>query len=236
MRKKIGSLILITLIVVIAAIAWAGGSETGWEFVVDVEARTTSGEVLATRQARAATCESDGEGACRIAWDWEGETLPVNAEEWVEPYFLDSGYTIPVVYIPYWCDVDLEFCGAELICDGETVIMAPSAECLAQLYAVCGLEPDERGFWYAGTIDGDKGYFAFLEPLSLLGEWWEDCPLPAPTLTPWPTAATYTPQPTLTAEPTPTCRPTWTPKPTDTPYPTATSYPTATPYPVQPPF
>lgn len=47
-------------------------------------------------------------------------------------------------------------------------------------------------------------------------EWYDDCPVDPPTLTP---------RPTLTPEPTPTCNPTAIPYPTQPPLPTATQYP-----------
>lgn len=226
--------VALVLALVFFDVVRAGDGGNQWEFVVDVEARS-SGEVLATRQVRTSICEGDGE-SCIIAWDWEGESFPANAEEWVKPYFLDCGETVPVVFIPYWCDVDLELCQAKLVSDGTVIIVEPSAECLTALASVCGLESDERGFWYGGTIGNDAEYHAFYEPISLYGEWYDDCSIPPPTLTPWPTAPTLTPWPTYTPDPTPTCQPTWTPIPTDTPYPTATPEPTATEYPTQPPF
>lgn len=237
MNSRMILLIVVVLALVSLVVVSAGGSND-WEFVVDAEARNSEGAVLATRQARASVCEPDGEGACTIAWDWEGETFPSDTHEWVKSYGLSYGVTIPVVYVPYWCDVDLELCRSKAVCDGEAVVVEPSEECLVALRDECSLEPDERGFWYGRTLGGspDEGSYAFYEPIDLLAEWYDECPLPPATGTPAPAQPTYTPQPTHPPDPTPTCRPTWTPVPTDTPYPTSTPWPTNTPYPAQPPF
>lgn len=234
MKSRMIVPIALVLALVALGVVRAGGNETGWEFVVDVEARA-DGTVVATRQARASTCEDDGEGACIISWSWEGESLPADAEEWVKPYGLAHGETIPVAFVPDWCEVSLRICQAKIIVEGEmATVIEPSDECLAELAAACGLGPDERGFWYGGTLPKEEeDYYAFYEPF---GEWYATCPLPPPTLTPRPIPPTLTPEPTYTPEPMPTCRPTWTPIPTDTPYPTATPRPTATPWPTQPPF
>jgi len=232
MKSRTVVLIVLALTLVSFLVVSAGGGG-GWELVVDAEARS-GGTVVATRQFRTSACEGDGEGACVAGWDWAGESLPADAEEWVRPRFIVNGVDVPVVYVPCWCDVGLHRCRASMT-DAGTVI-EPSAECLAELADVCGLEPDGRGFWPAGTLPktGD-GYYAFYGPLG--AEWYDSCPSPPPTWTPY-VQPTYTPyvQPTYTPEPTPICRPTSTPRPTYTPLPLPTLLPTSTPHPTQPPF
>lgn len=228
----------------------------GWELVVDVEIRDAAGGVVAGQQVRVRECQPDGQGGCSV--NWAGE-LPAGSVEWVRPYLLLCGHEIALVHFPDWCEVDRELCQIELTCEGEMTVAGTSAECLAEVSGKCGLEPDGRGFWPAGSAtDGGAGY-TFFEPLELGEEWYDYCPSPPatpttaptcislPTLTPLPT---YTPLPTLSPDPTPMCQPTWTPWPTPTdcpteeptpyptqaPYPTQVPLPTNTPYPPQPPW
>ena len=229
----VAAVALVTLAVLTARPAGEQQIGEPWEFVMDVEVRDPDDTPIALQVVRAGECVPDAEtpDGCAVSWTWPEIFLEGNVE-WYYPRFeVTSGGaltdTVPVAVVDYKCPVDLELCAVH---DSDE----PSGECLTAL-AACGTERDGRGYYNNGPVSGggEVRHGVFYVPLA--SEWWETCPVPPPTATPY-VQPTYTPAWTYTPLPLPTCLPTPTPNPTPTPLPSSTPYPTELPWPTQPPW
>lgn len=133
---------------------------------IDVNARTTDGDVLVTQivESECGAEPSPGAGQCGpvISWDWETDFFEDGVEifEYICPHWVPVGCSpcppeVFGVYIPPGCVIPTGTCTItlELAHAGTILIPRLNPECATVLEG-CGATQDAEGWWLIGSFIG----------------------------------------------------------------------------------